>query len=406
MDNEKKEHLNTVSRKLRTIMERDNIDAVIVTTCDNFYHVTGIFSFFMYTFRNTGTAIAVVFRDVKIPSLIIMNEFEAANLTLDMPNAELKTFPIWVDVDDPFNIYDYAKNNNERPIFPPIENVCNILKEFFNDTGVLNKKIAIDLNVMSNGSKRIIDTVMPYIDFIDSSPIFNELRMIKSPWEIKRLRKSAEITEYGITEASKLIQAGCTSAELTAAYKAAVMSKSETNFSRFHLISIGADFSPKLIPNNTKACSGDLIKFDCGVDVDGYGADIARTFVVGEPPEITRKIYQIIRTGHEHMLSMIAPGIKMKDVFDSTMDVIRKSGLPNYNRGHLGHGNGVFLGLEESPFVSTHATESFTSGMVLSLETPYYGYNLGSIMIEDMILINKDSFEFLSKLPRDLVSFN
>ncbi|WP_050556637.1 aminopeptidase P family N-terminal domain-containing protein, partial [Yersinia pestis] len=43
--------LNTVSRKLRTIMERDNIDAVIVTTCDNFYHVTGILSFFMYTFR-------------------------------------------------------------------------------------------------------------------------------------------------------------------------------------------------------------------------------------------------------------------------------------------------------------------------------------------------------------------
>ncbi|NSL64408.1 peptidase M24, partial [Yersinia pestis] len=64
------------------------------------------------------------------------------------------------------------------------------------------------------------------------------------------------------------------------------------------------------------------------------------------------------------------------------------------------------LGLEESPFVSTHATESFTSGMVLSLETPYYGYNLGSIMIEDMILINKEGIEFLSKLPRDLVSFN
>ncbi|AAM85047.1 hypothetical protein A1122_10945 [Yersinia pestis A1122] len=51
MNSEKKEHLNTVSRKLRTIMERDNIDAVIVTTCDNFYHVTGILSFFMYTFR-------------------------------------------------------------------------------------------------------------------------------------------------------------------------------------------------------------------------------------------------------------------------------------------------------------------------------------------------------------------
>ncbi|WP_038901814.1 aminopeptidase P family N-terminal domain-containing protein, partial [Yersinia pestis] len=69
--------------------------------------------------------------------------------------------------------------NKERPIGPPIESVCNILKDALNDARVLNKKIAIDLNIMSNGGKRVIDAVMPNVDFVDSSSIFNELRVIK-----------------------------------------------------------------------------------------------------------------------------------------------------------------------------------------------------------------------------------
>lgn len=110
--------------------------------------------------------------------------------------------------------------------------------------GYLIKKIAIDLNIMSNGGKRVIDAVMPNVDFVDSSSIFNELRVIKSPWEIKRLRKSAEITEYGITEASKLIRVGCTSAELTAAYKAAVMSNLKLTFQDSILSLLALIFHP------------------------------------------------------------------------------------------------------------------------------------------------------------------
>lgn len=92
------------------------------------------------------------------------------------------------------------------------------------------------------------------------------------------------------------------------AFKAAVMSFLETNFSRFNLISVGDNFSPTIIADTTPARVGDLIKFDCGIDVAGYGADLARTFVLGEPDKLTQQIYDTIRIGHEHMLSMVAPG--------------------------------------------------------------------------------------------------
>lgn len=404
MNKEKIAHLDAVGRKARVVMEREGLDALVVTVCDNFYYLTGFASFFMYTFRHTGAAVAIMFRDESIPSQIIMNEFEAASTHFDMPNMELKTFPVWVDVDDPRNPLNHQKKR-ERPIGPPVEAVFGLVKAALEKAGVLDKTIAIELQAMSNGGKCVLDKVAPGLKLVDSTALFNEIRMIKSPWEIQYLRKSAEITEFGIASAAKHIRVGCTAAELTAAFKAAVMTFPETNFSRFNLISVGDNFSPKIIPDETPAKLGDLIKFDCGVDVAGYGADLARTFVLGEPDALTQQIYDTIRIGHQHMLSMVAPGVKLKDVFDSTMDVIKKSGLPHYNRGHLGHGDGVFLGLEEAPFVSTLATETFRPGMVLSLETPYYGIGIGSIMLEDMILITNDGVEFLSKLNRDLCRF-
>ncbi|MEQ5403157.1 M24 family metallopeptidase [Providencia rettgeri] len=400
----KQQHLENVTNKAREIMEREGIEALIATVGDNFYHLTGFASFFMYTFRQTGSAIAVIFRDPSIQSLVIMNEFEAANLSLQMPNARIKTFPIWVDVDDPYNP-ENGKVVKARPINSPIETIFNLLKEALSEAGVYCKPVAIELNQITHTGKVWLDKVIPELNLVDSSPLFNELRMIKSPWEIAHLRKSAQITEAGIAAASKLIKVGCTSAELTAAFKAKVMEFPETNYSRFNLISVGSDFSPKMIPDDQPAKEGDLIKFDCGVDVAGYGADIARTFVVGKPNEKVAAIYQTILKGHQYMLSRVAPGVALSDVFNETMALIRSSGLPHYNRGHLGHGDGVFVGLEEAPFVSAATTEIFRAGMVMSLETPYYGIGVGGIMIEDMLLITEDGVEMLSHLPRELISF-
>ncbi|MGO2304851.1 M24 family metallopeptidase [Providencia sp. Je.9.19] len=399
----KQQHLESVTYKAREIMNRDGIEALIATVGDNFYHLTGFASFFMYTFRQTGSAIAVIFRDPAIKSLVIMNEFEASSLQLQMPNAHIKTFPIWVDVDDPFNP-DNGKVVKARPINSPIETVFTLLKDALTDAGVYGKPVAIELGQITHTGKIWLDKIIPSLNLVDSSPLFNELRMIKSEWEINHLRKSAQITEAGIEAASKLIKVGCTSAQLTAAFKAKVMEYPDTNYSRFHLISVGSDFSPKLLPDDVPAKEGDLVKFDCGVDVAGYGADIARTFVVGKPNEKVSQIYQTILKGHQYMLNRIAPGVLLSDVFNETMALIRCSGLPHYNRGHLGHGDGVFVGLEEAPFVSAATTEVFRAGMVMSLETPYYGIGVGGIMIEDMLLITENGVEMLSHLPRELVS--
>ncbi len=74
------------------------------------------------------------------------------------------------------------------------------------EAGVYCKPVAIELNQITHTGKVWLDKVIPELNLVDSSPLFNELRMIKSPWEIAHLRKSAQITEAGIAAASKLIK--------------------------------------------------------------------------------------------------------------------------------------------------------------------------------------------------------
>ncbi len=88
------------------------------------------------------------------------------------------------------------------------------------EAGVYCKPVAIELNQITHTGKVWLDKVIPELNLVDSSPLFNELRMIKSPWKLLILENQHKLQEAGIAARSKVIKVGCTSAELTATFKA------------------------------------------------------------------------------------------------------------------------------------------------------------------------------------------
>lgn len=83
----KAEHLQDVTERARAIMERENVEAIVASSCENFYYLSGHPSTFMYTLRMNEVALAVIFRDPSRRTVIIMNEFEAAGVPDNLPNA-------------------------------------------------------------------------------------------------------------------------------------------------------------------------------------------------------------------------------------------------------------------------------------------------------------------------------
>ncbi|MGF9913084.1 M24 family metallopeptidase [Paenibacillus ehimensis] len=399
----KAEHLKNVAERARAIMEKENVEALVASSCENFYYLSGHPSTFMYTLRMSEVALAVMFRDPSRRTVIIMNEFEAAGVPADLPECELRTYPTWVDVDDPLGLRG-AKYEGRRPVNHQVQEMFGLLGQVLAEHGIHSGRIAVELSSMRYPAVNALREAVPGLELTEAGAILTELRALKTPWEIAHLRKSCEYAEIGISETIKGIRAGSSAAEIADAFRLALLTHADGSSSRFHMISVGAHFAPAHIFDTRPGQPGDLIKFDVGVDVAGYGSDIARTFVLGAPSDTVKRIYGALRAGHDRLLELIEPGMPMKQAFDEVMPLIRRSGLPNYNRGHLGHSAGLSLAAEEAPFLSPSEETVFRPGMVICLETPYYGYGVGSIMIEDMVLVTDNGCERLNKLSRDLIT--
>jgi Xaa-Pro aminopeptidase len=399
----KENHLKEIAARARLIMEKENLDTLVASSCENFYYLSGHPSTFMYTLRMSEVALAIMFRNPNRKTIVIMNEFEAAGVPGDLPGCDVRTYPTWVDVDDPLGLRG-GKYQGKRPTAHQAQEMFGVLNQVLAEYGVSKGRVAVELNSMRYPSVTALRQATGNLDLVEAGPVFNELRAIKTSWEIDQLRTSCAYAEVGISEAVRGIHVGSSAAEIADAFKMALMNYANGSTSRFHMISVGANFAPAHIFDTRPSESGDLIKFDVGVDVAGYGSDIARTFVLGTPTETVRRIYQSLRCGHDRLLQLIEPGVPMQTVFEEVMGLIRRSGLENYNRGHLGHSAGLSLAAEEPPFISPTESAVFQPGMVICLETPYYGYGVGSIMIEDMVLVTENGCERLNTLSRDLIS--
>ncbi|OXM87297.1 M24 family metallopeptidase [Paenibacillus rigui] len=397
------EHFRTITERARLIMENEQIDALIASSCENFYYLSGHQSAFMYTLRMSDVALAVLFRDPSRKTVLIMNDFEAAGVA-NSPHLEIRTYPTWVDVDDPLGLIG-GKFEGKRPVSPQAEEMFKVLQQLLAEHGAAQGRISVELSAMRHPSIIALQQSCPGIaQLVEAGPLFTKLRAIKTPWEIAQLRKACTYAEDGIVSAVTEIKEGSSAAEIVEAFRRGLMKYSDGSNARFHMVSVGAQFAPVQVFDTRPSQRGDLIKFDVGVDVAGYGSDIARTFVLGPPTDLMKRIYGALKLGHDRLLQMIEPGMPMQTAFQEAMNLIRSSGLANYNRGHLGHSAGLSLAAEEGPFLAPSETTVFQPGMVICLETPYYGYGLGSMMIEDMVLITENGCERLNRLTRDLVS--
>ena len=148
--------------------------------------------------------------------------------------------------------------------------------------------------------------------------------------------------------------------------------------------------------------SSALIKFDCGAILNGYASDCGRTFVCGKATETQKQIYETLMETHQTIRSMMKPGTKLADIASTAEQQVRRSGFPNYTRGHFGHSIGLDDFVEEPPFIAVTDNSILVPGMVMCIETPYYSKTIGSIQIEDMVLITESGHENFNTMSYEL----
>jgi methionyl aminopeptidase len=123
------------------------------------------------------------------------------------------------------------------------------------------------------------------------------------------------------------------------------------------------------IPDDRRIQSGDLVKVDVGVTYQGYIADAAKTFAVGDIDEATKKLLAVTKEALRKGISMAQTGNKIVDVSRAIQKTVEENGY-GVVRELTGHGVGQEL--HEEPmipnFVSRGPSPTIQRGMVLAIE--------------------------------------
>jgi methionyl aminopeptidase len=177
---------------------------------------------------------------------------------------------------------------------------------------------------------------------------------IKTPGEIDAMRESGRILARVMREVSDAIVPGqSTPIELDAMAEELIRGagaipsfKGYRGFPASACISVN-DAVIHGIPDDRTLQVGDIIGLDFGVILDGWHADSAWTFPVGEIPAGTKRLLSVAKESLMQGIAKAKPGLRVGDISAAVQKYVERNGC-SVVRDLVGHGIGRDLHEEPS----------------------------------------------------------
>ena len=168
------------------------------------------------------------------------------------------------------------------------------------------------------------------------------VRMVKTPDEIRRLRRATEITVKAHESFRNAIRPGNTDEDLTRAALGRMIAEGADGI---HFINVGcgpgtafAAHSP--FPTGHSMQEGDFVKVDMGAMYRGYPADFVRSYFIGSASDRHQAIWSRLNEAQVELGMWLKPGVHGGEIFEHGYGLISKH-LPNFPREFIGHGLGL-----------------------------------------------------------------
>ncbi|HEX5040761.1 MAG TPA: type I methionyl aminopeptidase [Candidatus Limnocylindria bacterium] len=132
-----------------------------------------------------------------------------------------------------------------------------------------------------------------------------------------------------------------------------------------------------------RVVDGDLVSVDIGCILDGWHADCARTWIVGDAPQATRELIDTTRRGMEAGIAAALPGNRLGDVGFAIESVAHERGY-GIVRPFVGHGIG--RSMHEDPQVANYGRPGtgllIEAGMCFAIE-PMFNLGGDDVTVDD-----------------------
>jgi Xaa-Pro aminopeptidase len=268
----------------------------------------------------------------------------------------------------------------------------------------------------------------------DCSAIVREVRAVKSPWEIERMRAAAEQVRVAAAAVPALLRPGVPESQVQLEVERVLREAGHQGQLRFRgfnqemhygqvlagpsgavpgysdspLCGPGPNYALGKGPDGHVLAAGDPVIVDLVGGHEGYLADQTRTFSVGRLAGDLRSAYAhavgILRATEE----AIAPGVLPSALFELSERMAGDAGLGGHFMGEgpdrvrfLGHGVGMEI--DELPVLAPGFDRPLEPGNVIAVEPKFVFSGRGAVGIENMYLVTETGCESLTTAVEDLI---
>jgi Xaa-Pro dipeptidase len=386
--------------RLKELMQKDGLDAVIATCAENVTYLSGFWAMSQWVRR--GPQAYVLFPgDSHGPPCIVVNS-SLLDLIPDQKPwiTDIRRYGYFqIDTDKSAQLDAGDKFQHQLFNSNAYKDSVDALVSAMKERGVDRGNVGIDEMGITPQCMDQLRTALPDVKFVRCFSLFERVRAIKTPEEVKILQHVARVTEDAIDAALSIAREGVTEREMLRKFNAHLVQNDAAPV----VGCIGFGNRSAMInvqPSDRKLKNGDLIRFDVGGRYRHYRSDMSRGAALGDPGEKIKKYYRAVEKGVLRGYDIIKPGLKVADLFKEIVATVQREGIPHFARSHVGHGIGVDG--YDPPNIAESSIDVLEEDMVICVETPYYELGFAGLQVEDMVRVTNDGAESLMSLPTAL----
>lgn len=252
----------------------------------------------------------------------------------------------------------------------------------------------------------------PTLELYDIRAEITLLRMIKTPYELKMIKRAIKETAKLFKAIERVRGKATNEADLWAEISRITVKNQLTNAYEPIIASGQNAITLHYVKNNAPLDKEGMLLLDIGLRYQGYSADITRT-ISFKPTQRQYEVFGAVLAVHTYALSILKPAITMREYEDKVQEYMGEQlmqlGLIKENKKGLirefyPHSTSHFLGIDVHDVGDYE--RPLAPNMVLTVEPGIYikDENIG-IRLEDDVVITKTGAKVLSDaLPKSLRS--
>lgn len=326
-----------------------------------------------------------------------------------------------------------ARAMEETPLeITPIKKDKDI-KDILGSLGMLGGRCGMELDVLPVLVFERWKNILGYDNAVDVWPLIRDLRLIKSPFEIRQIKRSGEIVTRVFEKAKEIIQEGMREVDIAAMLESEGRMHGHQGFLRMRglnqemmnmyithglsgtvvsgadvpISGAGTTHAIAQGPSVNKVQKGIPLLIDYGGGYNGYITDETRAYAIGELKDIYLKGHAVAREIIEETMDFAKEGIDGTEVFMKALHRTKHEGLYEYFMGYgegkvgfIGHGLG--LEINELPVITPRHKIILQEGMVFAFEPKFIFPGEGSVGIEVDFIVRKNGLERVTDSPIDI----